>query len=377
MIKKQHFTHQRGAVSLFVVIFTTLLIATITISFMQLMMKDQQQSMYSDLSESAYDSAVAGVEDAKRALLMEEDCLSDTTPRCVDIRANIDSGECTTLSNIFGGGDGETPIVQTAGDRRLEQAYTCVKITQDTTDYLGTIDSDAEATLIPLRAKGAFNRIRLSWALSKSGDDITVPEADVKTLPVIGAAWPETHPALLRVQLINGRDSFQLSDLDGTGYNSTLFLYPSQSGLATTEFALDGRRGAANGDVQLADCTPGVGSGTYACSVVIDIDPSIGANSQTAFLNLMAFYRATDYKIELLNNNTPVLFDGVQPEVDSTGRANDLFRRVVSRVEMNGGFNFPVAALETRNNICKDFSITNQTSGYQASADCDPTRNNY
>ena len=102
------------------------------------------------------------------------------------------------------------------------------------------------------------------------------------------------------------------------------------------------------------------------------MNPVISANSQTAFLNLSAFYNRTDYKIELLNDSTPVLFDGVQPEVDSTGRANDLFRRVVSRVEIGNTFNYPLAALESRNNICKNFSVTTDAADYSASASCNP-----
>ena len=89
-------------------------------------------------------------------------------------------------------------------------------------------------------------------------------------------------------------------------------------------------------------------------------------------MNIAAFYNKTDYKIELLNDNDPVLFNGVQPEVDSTGRANDLFRRVVSRVEIGNTFNYPLAALETRNNICKNFSVTTESGDYSAS-DCEPT----
>lgn len=357
---------QRGAVSLFIVIFSALLITTITISFLQLMVKDQQQAMYSDLSESAYDSAVAGVEDAKRALLMQQDCIGDGTQRCADIQTAIGAGECTTLSTIFGGGAGETAIVQTEGDRRLEQAYTCVKITQDTKDYLGSIDSNATATLIPLRGRSPFNKIVISWALSKTGGDITLPTPDdpQRLLPKEGASWPVGRPALLRAQLINGHSSFRLSDLDTSGYSSTLFLYPSRSGLPTATFALDGRRDAANGSSQPIKCQPNVASGAYACQVTIDIDTAVQAGSQIAFLNLMAFYNATDYKVELRDGVTPVLFDNVQPEVDSTGRANDLFRRVVSRVELNNTFNYPTAALETRNNICKNFSVTTEDSGY-------------
>jgi hypothetical protein len=107
--------------------------------------------------------------------------------------------------------------------------------------------------------------------------------------------------------------------------------------------------------------------------MTLNIGRTIPAGSQTAFLNLMAFYNATDYSIELKNDTVTVPFAGVQPEVDSTGRANDLFRRVVSRVELSNSFTYPVAALEVRNNICKNFSVTTEESGYDASTECDPT----
>ena len=60
--------NNRGAVSIFIVLFTALLVTIIATGFIQLMLRNQQQSVNSDLSQSAYDSALAGVEDAKRAL---------------------------------------------------------------------------------------------------------------------------------------------------------------------------------------------------------------------------------------------------------------------------------------------------------------------
>lgn len=365
--------NQHGAVSLFIVMFSALLLTTITISFMQLMVKDQQQASYSDLSESAYDSAVAGVEDAKRALLMQQDCLGNSSPTCNTIRLAIESGECTTLPRVFAVPDGEVMIAQEEGDRKLEQAYTCVKIAQNTSDYVGSIEPGTEATLVPLRAEGEFNKIVLHWALSKTGGTLDIDSATTE-LPNVGTVnWPETRPALLRAQLINGHDSFRLSDFDTSGFSNTLFLYPSRTGVSSVEFALDGRRGALAGEPRQVLCQTTVSSGEYACSITIDVNPAVPAGSQTAYLNLAAFYNATDFRIELLNDSTSVLFDGVQPEVDSTGRANDLFRRVVSRVELGNAFNYPLAALETRNNICKNFSVTTEAGDYSAS-DCDPTK---
>jgi hypothetical protein len=377
MTQMQDVSHnrQKGAVSLFIVIFTALLFTTITISFVQLMVRDQQQATNSDLSESAYDSAIAGVEDAKRALLLQQECIGSTSQRCLDIRAAINSGSCDTVARIFpqNSVDGEVEIRQSAQDRDLEQAYTCVKITPDTADFLGSASALDSVEVIPLRAKEQFDRVVLSWYLSKSGGSVNLPAAgSTPTLPRSGATnWPSERPSLLRTQLINGsgHGSFRLSDFDNSTYSNTLFLYPSRVGSSALSFSVDGRRSGST--PQQVRCQTTVSSGQYACQVELMMTAPVSAqNSRNVFLALSAFYNPTDFRIELRNGSTPVLFDGVQPEVDSTGRANDLFRRVVSRVEIGDTFRYPLAALETRGNLCKSFSVTTEPSDYQSN--CTP-----
>ena len=79
-------THEAGGVSLFVVIFTAILITIITVGFTRFVIGYQQQTQRNDLSARAYNSALAGVEDAKRVLVAytKECAISPTTARCTN-----------------------------------------------------------------------------------------------------------------------------------------------------------------------------------------------------------------------------------------------------------------------------------------------------
>jgi hypothetical protein len=79
-----------------------------------------------------------------------------------------------------------------------------------------------------------------------------------------------------------------------------------------------------------------------------------------------------------VNNCETLYFANVQPMVDSTGRANDLFRRVESRIEL-AETNFPIASYAlamtdpaNKVGIEKDFYVTKDckfSSSYYVSSD--------
>lgn len=390
----KHISRQRqqGAVSLIVVIFTALLMTVVTISFVTLMTKDQQQASNSDLSQSAYDSAQGGVEDAKRLLVAEQAChVAPAGPNCTRIddslRPGVDgSTSCWPMAKAgLPGADGQETILRVnAGDAKLDQAYTCVKIKVNTPDYLGQLSKD-EATVVPLRSTSTFNNVKLSWFSNKdssgSSGAIDLPSPSTSApLPPSSAApgqpsWPSNRPSLMRAQVIQVSSSFKLSDLDTNSNSSsasTLFLYPSQVGTtlpSSLSLAASDTRASPPKEPQQIRCQSSLNNSVYACSVILGLNGSHPPGDPDVFLNLSALYNATHFQVQLMNGSSPVPFNNVQPEVDSTGRANNLFRRLVSRVELRGDFTYPNAELDVNGNLCKNFFVTDRA--YQPGS-CQP-----
>lgn len=389
---------QQGAVSLFIVIFAALLMTIVTVGFVQLMIKDQQQATTSDLSQSAYDSSLAGVEDAKRLLILDQACRDGTAGsgvNCAKVTAALtpvagtNETKCDTLpsSGIVGSTNGETIIQKaTTGDatsKQLDQAYTCVKIATNTDDYKAQLALN-QSSVIPLRGVSDFDSVKISWFSKVDLPDpnsttLTYGDVGKVTLPPIGDAWQFNRPSLIRAQLMQTGTNFTQGDFNdgrnGGSDNNTLFLYPAFiGGLNNLSFAaLDGRRNPAN-TPHLAACEADLNSEEYACSVTLTLPPPNDGNVATrnAYLHLNALYNSAHYKIQLTKANLPVQFAGVQPIVDSTGRANDAFRRVQARVELKSEFTYPEAAIDVEGDLCKNFTITDSDAGYDNSPTCTP-----
>ena len=401
-------SNQRGAVSIFVVIFAALLITIVTVSFVRIMVNDQNQATNSDLSQSAYDSALAGVEDAKRALLRYQSiCQTGTQVECDEAGSRISSNTCNAVvryGDVIGSdsegeattGVGEIRIQQstTANDEALEQAYTCVTVDLETPDYVSSSSSNI-SRLIPLRATEEFNTVTIEWF---SRDDLgtSTTSTSVNLLSGISSpmplrqtsSWPVDRPPLLRTQLMQYGDSFTLEQFDymsGSESNAnTIFLYPTSASAANTSTsfaARDQRRTSPTGQTPAdisADtplpvrCRASLASGGYSCQIDLTLPAPIGGGDRTAYLRLTPLYNTTHFRVSLANGSRDVDFDGVQPIVDSTGRANDLFRRVQSRVDMEDTtFPYPEGAIDlSSGDLCKNFAVTDTS--YIGRSGCTP-----
>ncbi len=383
-----HKQPQRGAVSIFVVIFATLLITVVTVSFIRIMIQDQDQAARNDLSQSAYDSAQAGVEDAKRALLRYTNACSTSTTstECMDARQAVSSTECNKIvrfGNVIGNdptNKGEVPVQQTTDDRQLDQAYTCVTAELTTKDVIGNPKAN-ESVLVPLRTEPSkqFDTVTVEWFhkdnLGPSSDGKVDLTRNIESpMPLVDKAkWPANRPSVMRVQLMQVGESFTLNDfdapVDGKSNANTLFLYPTSSGVAlsSAEFTgKDGRRddkgvvAASPTDAPLPVRCRDVTSGGYSCKMSLKIPEPIGGGvARQGYLRLTPLYNGAKFSVTLSNSSSAeeIKFDGVQPKVDSTGRANDIFRRVSARVNLFD-FPYPDAAVDITGNLCKSFSVT-------------------
>jgi len=375
MIEQNYRRHEQGVTSLIVVLFTTLLFVVVAVGFIQTMTVEQRASADDELSRGAYDSALAGVEDGKRVL---QACLIDKVQSACDA---ISRDECTTISQagyVTPESNGEVFLKSNSSNgltgQQYQQAYTCVKISPYTRDYIGSVKAD-ESVVIPLRTTAAMARIVISWFSSVNSSDKTSvdldPALDTQVEFPAKSVWLGNKPPVMRVQLMQFADGgLNLDDLDQNGDGHTLYLYPKRVGVATS-FSNDVRRSGSPTSIVVAECASTFLLSTYACRAEIDLPNPVGGTSanRVAYLRLTSLYNNADFSVAPAD--AAVRFNALQPSIDSTGRAADVFRRVEARIELsdpNDSMLYPRATVDTTSSFCKAFVVTNSLDEYQAAA---------
>lgn len=396
---KSNKNFKKGGVSIFIVIVVGVLVSIMSASFLRLMFRDQEQASKLDLSQSAYDSAQAGVEDAKRFLrIFRSACGPSGTGDfegghydCNSMRDAIRSDSCYVLATAgIGNANSETIIQTTSGaggasnDASLNQAYTCVKLRMNTADFLGRTN-DGSPSVINLRGTTAFNRVRIRWHSRENmtnGNNIVLDSlSNPSVRPRIDSRnWRnQNRPAILKAQFygyIPGVErSSSIMDTpypdDKNGASEMLF-YPVNSNSSSLlspdapnmpRVRRNDSSSDATTDYTFTRCSDRMdaNSNTYACQTTVNIGRSVDPRD-VLYLRLTPLMNDSNFKVELLNGDNVVDFAGVQPKVDSTGRANTQLRRVESRIGFNDtSFPVPLFSAQTENEkepICKDFSVT-------------------
>lgn len=374
----KRYNHERGAAAIFIVVFFALLLGVIVVSFTKIAIQDQQQATINDLNRSAYDSAEAGLEDAMRVLNNYNNKCVKVAPtpftqaECDQYKTHLDSANTTpnpancNLQDMPGISEnpatGEVAVKTNDNDDALDQAYTCVKVRTQTPDVKIAGVQD-ESYLIPLKAvSGAtINSVEINW--HDAASDANGASATFNTFADLPTNWGNNTPALLRVQAIKVPTSS--INIDSINTNaSSVFLYPLNSGPFSTIndiFAENAFPGGEKGTApHRAQCQSS--SAQYHCGMTL----GGFAGSDNYYLRITPLYNNTSFQI-ILNPGSNTLFDNVQPEIDSTGRANNVFRRIQQRVQYEAPEleNFTISGgFEITDGFCKDFNIAVKESDY-------------
>ena len=397
-----------GAASFYIVVIATLLFSVIAISFSTLIVSEIRRTSNSDLSQSAYDSALAGIEDAKSAYLSYQSCINQgyTTASgnaCAKIIGYMEAEnpDCDMVAHILGRAqeeNGEVMIEESNISNAMNQAYTCVIITQSLADYRSTLNSANPSRLVKVNldnlAAEEVTSIRLSWYSDNDGTNYRFTNFDgtLDKVSFTSRSSVLSTPPTVSIQLIQTAVSFDLDDFETTVGNQTdrgtLFLVPtndpdaaSTSGKVTYSPAYSTTAGvntlSAEAFLKSNDKTsenlpyavycPDNSSSEFACSISIELPGPIGDGSRNddtfAFILTLPYGGPdTDFSLafctgsgictdaDLEAGTTRAVqrnIRGGQIKIDSTGRANDLFRRVEARIDTyDSNYTYPEYAIE-------------------------------
>jgi Tfp pilus assembly protein PilX len=351
MPPRSHQSREAGVVSLFTVIFFTILLSVLTLGFARIMISERRQSTDEDLTTRAYYAAESGVEDAKRAL-------KQYYPNPAD-HAKLNAS--TTSCSVPQGYNGVISATDKIG-------YSCMLMDLNPSDIQATLPGDDTSLQWAIRSQNdaAFNKLRISWhSLSDTIDGTSVafrPAIDTTNLTY--GNWNSggtPYPAMLRMQIFGFPRTGSFGRAQTESLNNVGFLNPTNASGPTNVPIGNLNSEASPTSVSCTSDTTQYGG--YACQATIDI-ASLNTASNYLFLRLKGLYdqNGTKVKVELLNGGNVVDTQDAQAMVDVTGYAGDVFRRVQSRVSLDTTNTLlPEFGLESGDNICKHFEITKTT----------------
>ena len=400
--KKLNF--KKGAASFYIVAFSTLILIIVAVSFIGIIVSEIARTSNDDLSQSAYDSALAGVEDAKLAFYNYQKCieenpsLADTDGEAPDDESELSCGnivylmknnDCDMVAKILGrkineDEDGEKRGVliqeESEGGNNMQQMYTCVTMKTDLSDYRATLSASDPVKVIPAKfdavAADNIQSVTISWfsennASMMPGGEDSLKYSDLNSNGIFDGS-NEVVPTIALGMVQTGND-FSLSDFDVTKGEQTdrgmIYLVPTNDKPNRDD---DGKYKVTEDNVVPVDgllksndkrtkklpyvvsCGGGEGQ-EFICSATVELPKPIGGtrnNDTFMFIVALPYGPSTDFALEFecgedesACTETVVNEDGtstekqtkpklkdVQVSIDSTGRANDLYRRVEVRL---------------------------------------------
>lgn len=337
--------NEKGIVSIVVTLIIMIVLTLIVTGFAQLARREQREALDRQLSAQASYAAESGINALKAAL--------------PDIEATSRK-ECDEPVEYTG--LGTNPFVSTTLSDN--SSYTCLLFNELPKELIyGSVGSDT-AVIAPLSLQKngenvALGELTISW---KAKDGSTSINSNSPGVFPNDSSWGKSI-SILRLDLIPIPNNGVITklELDDNLKTKSFLLQPQQnSGDKTKSYSA-----ITSGGVIAVRCNEPANSG---CTLTIT---DLTLNKY--YLRMRSIYNPSNVT---LNNQVPggqvstSVFKGAQIEIDSTGRATDVLKRIKVRIEdptssiaTTSGPNFPEYVFSSNDILCKRLSLTNTTTG--------------
>jgi Tfp pilus assembly protein PilX len=315
---------QQGMAAIFVTMIMMIVISLIVLGFAQVSRRESRDSLDRQLSTQAYFAAETGVNDAVEVIkasgsgaIPEKTSCEYSGPDYDASKANIDPA-----NNV---------------------SYTCLLVTTGVSSLRKSLDADGTSVAMPLHPSpssgGSIGTLKLKW---------TLPDAPA-TVPCAGSVTGTLNPSNLWTcpYGVVRMDFVQENNYSRAAMQTslrTVFLYPITGG-STPNHALAG----LDGDLVGMYCT------TSGCTA--DISGFAPSPNGNYFMRVMALYVGGNMELTAANGATPVVFNDAQAQIDVTGKAQDVLRRIQVRVPINTTNPPSNYGIESASSVCKRFGI--------------------
>lgn len=325
-------------VSLMITMIMMLVISMIVLGFAQISRREARQSLDRQLSTQAFLAAESGINDARQVLQSAVKTGVSPLPEKTVCDTN---GVNVLYSTLTGTVDTSHGV-----------SYSCLLINTRLDDIHQVVKVDDTSSMVPIHPESTGNPIKalhIKWSLA---DEQLMKDVDAATchtgVQLFSAAdnWPDKCYGVLRIDMVPTGDLSNLNRDTLLSQQRAFFLYPTKPGGPVTPV----NYATHIGGVRPMNCT------NDGCTVDIT---NIPTTSSTYAMRLSAIYLAGTVDITAEDTaNKPMKLLDAQAQIDATGKAQDVLRRVQVRMSLTQNSSTPNYALQSGASICKRFATS-------------------
>jgi hypothetical protein len=327
--------NEKGMASFIVVFVMMLMISLVTLSFAQVIRREQRQALDRHLSARAFYAAESGINTAVNAL---------------------NNGYPGDKTNCGPDGSGLLDTAAYTLDGPSNTELNCLTIDGSPTSLEYPNLVQGKALVIPMHASANMSTLTFSWQSKAATAATSYASCNAGNGLTPQASWGCTAP-LLRVDILDTNSG--VMNRASTNNVYTAFLYPtSGAGTVTSNYSA-GTRGV------MINARCAAANGPNDCNVTLNMT----GGSRHFYVRIKPYYADASLNITPLSGGSPVEISGAQAVIDSTGKAVDITRRLQVRKSLTQQGVTPDFAIESASGLCKRYLVMAGSSATPASID--------